>query len=436
LQAGNNKSFGTDNVKRTELKQFGELDVEDFQHHPVWIGCHTADYGRPWYEDTDEETFRPYTGRLPVDASEGMLLIRAVIELRDGSRYPGFVSPGSRLGAQQPQIFVDGRRFCFWGGVAGIAERAQREFYAALKKEPNAIFPLRFVADPGLATGVVEGQVDGFYRKSRDDGEVSWVDDCGKGTDGGSASSGWLQMSARSARGYPQPEREFEYRRMVYGEPCFRCGIFERQIAPFRFKKSVSTPSGFTQLNWVYDAFFVPPAIFEEIIKAGITGISRGPALYHHTGEECADRLQLLIPTVIACVETSRLPTVTCRSNNEEVVALRETLAKQQPLSQRHALSPELQEHLRKQRETIAAIPYCGRLKYQPPTALALIADRLTGAPDVFQTAEWFGSGGSAFRLTFGSERFAHLVRERRWKGLEFRSACQGGWSERKDGSR
>jgi hypothetical protein len=103
-------------VKRTELKQFGELDLEDFQHHPVWIGCHTADYGRPWYEDTDEETFRPYTGKLPVDPSEGMLLIRALIELRDGSRYPGFVTPGSGLGTQQPQIFVDGRRFSFWEG--------------------------------------------------------------------------------------------------------------------------------------------------------------------------------------------------------------------------------------------------------------------------------------------------------------------------------
>jgi len=328
---------------------------------------------------------------------------------------------------------VDDRRFGFWGGMVGIPERAQQELYAALEKEPDAIFPLRFVADPGLATGIVEGQVDGFYRKSSDGIHVSFVSDCGKRTDGGSTRAGWFQMSARSTRGYPQPEHEFEYLRIVYGEPCFRCGIFERQIAPFRFKKSVSTPSGFTQLNWVYDAFFVPPAILEEITKAGITGLSPGPAVYHHTGEECADRVQLLIPTVIACGETSRLPTVTCRPDNEELVALRATFAKQEPLSQRHFLSPELQEHFRKQRERIAAVPYCGRVKYHPPTSLALIPDRLLGAPDLFRTAEWFGSGGSAFRLTLASERFANLVRERRWKGLEFRSASQGGWSERRD---
>lgn len=414
-----------------ELKQFGELDAEDFQRHPVWIGCHTADYGRPWYEDTDEETFRPYSGKLPVDPSEGVLLVRAVIELKDGSRYPGFMTPGSGLGTQQPQIFVDERRFGFWGGIAGIVEQVQQELYAALEKEPGAIFPLRFVADPGLATGIVEGQVDGFYRKSRDGINVSFVSHCGGQTDGGSTRAAWFQMSARSIRGYPQPERDFEYLRIVYGEPCFHCGIFERQIAPFRLEKSASTPSEFTQLNWVHDAFFVPPAILEEITQAGITGLSPWPAVYHRTGEECADRLQLLIPTVIACAEISRLPTVTCRADNEEVIALRAIFAKRKPLSRGQVFSPDTQEHLRKRRERIAAIPYCGRIKYHPPASLALMPDRLTGAPDLFRTAEWFGSGRSAFRLTLASERFVNLVRERRWKGLEFRSASQGGWSER-----
>jgi hypothetical protein len=75
-----------------ELRQFGELEAEDFHRHRVWIACHTADYGKSWYQDTDEETFRPYTGELPADAAEGMLLVRAVFELRDGSRYPGFVT--------------------------------------------------------------------------------------------------------------------------------------------------------------------------------------------------------------------------------------------------------------------------------------------------------------------------------------------------------
>ena len=142
--------------------------------------------------------------------------------------------------------------------------------------------------------------------------------------------------------------------------------------------------------------------------------------------------MQLLIPAIIACVETSRLPTVTCRPDNEETVALRAAVAKKQGSSSGHVLSPELQEHFRKQRERIAAIPYCGRVKCHVPTSsLALIPGCLAGAPDVFRTAEWFGSGGLAFRFTLASERFVNLVRERGWKGLAFHSASEGGWSER-----
>lgn len=419
-------------MKTPELMQFGELEAGDFQRHPVWIGCHTADYGKSWYDDTDEETFRPYTGNLPADPSEGMLLVRAVITLHDGSRYPGFITPGSGLGNQQPEIFVDGRRFGFWGGMAGVAKSDQQELYIALGKGPDAIFPLRFVADPDLATGIVEGQVGGFYKKTRDGTQVSFASDSRKRSDEEPTRAKWFQMWTRGSRGYPQPEHEFQYRRIVYAAPCFRCGIFERQIAPFRFKKSVTAPTGFTALGWVPDALFAPPDIVEELIKAGIKGISPSPAVYHRTGLECSDRVQLLIPTIIDCAEISRLPTVTCRPDNEEIVAIRGTFTKYEASSGKtSALSPGLQEKIRKQREKIAAIPYCGKVKYHPPTSLALIQDRLKEAPDLFQTAEWFGSGGQAFRLTLASERFANFVRERGLRGLGFHSVNLSGWSER-----
>ena len=247
---------------------------------------------------------------------------------------------------------------------------------------------------------------------------------------------GRFEMWARSLRGYPQPEHAMEYRRIVYEETCLRCGIFDRQVAPFRFKKSGrSSPSGLTQLNWVFDAFFLPPAIAEEVLKAGITGVSIGPALDHGTGAELTDRVQLLLPTIIACAETSRLPTVTCRPENEEVVALRARFAEQKSLSEQRNmchLSPALEEKLRTERERFAALPYCGRLKHHAPTSLALIGNILAeNTPDLFQTAEWFGSGGSAFRLTIASERFISLIRQRRWKGFVFHRVNQSGWSER-----
>jgi hypothetical protein len=155
------------NMETPELKQFGDLTSEDFGRHPVWIGCHTTDYGKPWYENTDEETFRPWTGKLPADASEGMLLVKATLELHDGSRYTGFVTPAHTdgdLGTQQPQIFAGGQRFGFWGGMFGFPEAARQALYAALGKQADQVFPIRFSVDPGLATGATTGQVEGFYR--------------------------------------------------------------------------------------------------------------------------------------------------------------------------------------------------------------------------------------------------------------------------------
>ncbi len=150
-----------------ELKQFGDLTPEDFQHHPVWTGCHGGDSDEPWYDETDEETFRPWTGGLPAGPSEGMLLVRATLELRDGTRHNGFVTPSFNegdLGTQQPQIFAGARRFGFWGGISGVPEKERQALYAALGKNPDQVFPLLFSVDPSLATGVTTGQVEGFYR--------------------------------------------------------------------------------------------------------------------------------------------------------------------------------------------------------------------------------------------------------------------------------
>jgi hypothetical protein len=156
-------------MDKPELKQFGDLTRDDFVRHPVWIGCHSADHDEPWYEDTDEETFRPWTGELPADASAGMLLVMATLELRDGSRHVGFVTPDpdeGGLGTIQPQIFAGHQRFGFWGGRRGIPAEQRQDLYFALQKTPAKIFPLRYSVDPALVTRTVTGQVDGFYRKT------------------------------------------------------------------------------------------------------------------------------------------------------------------------------------------------------------------------------------------------------------------------------
>jgi hypothetical protein len=155
---------------KPELKQFGDLCSADFDRHHVWIACHTEDFAEPWFNDTDEETFRPWTGPLPVGPSGGMLLVRANFELHDGGRHEGFLTPAFEegdLATLQPHLFVGDKIFRFWGGMAGIRADERTAFYEALGKGPEAIFPIRFSTDPDLATGVVAGRVDGFYRGTR-----------------------------------------------------------------------------------------------------------------------------------------------------------------------------------------------------------------------------------------------------------------------------
>jgi hypothetical protein len=153
-----------------ELKQFGDLSPADFERYPVWIACHTEDFAEPWFNETDEETFRPWTGPLPVSPSDGMLLVRARFELHDGSHHDGFLTPAfgeGEIGTLHPHLFVGDKSFGFWGGIFGLSAERRSAFYKALGKGPEAIFPIRFSADLNLAIGVVTGRIDGFYKGTR-----------------------------------------------------------------------------------------------------------------------------------------------------------------------------------------------------------------------------------------------------------------------------
>lgn len=143
-------------MSRPLLRQFGDLSSSDLQTHPVWVGCHVMDYDEPWYEDTDEETFRPWNGALPVDPADGMFLVLADAALSDGTRLPAFLTPTVRaddLGTMQPHVFVDDRPFGFWGGIVGIPEVDRQRLLKTLGKGHGNVFPIRFLARSGLTNG-------------------------------------------------------------------------------------------------------------------------------------------------------------------------------------------------------------------------------------------------------------------------------------------
>lgn len=152
------------------LKQFGDLGPSDFEQYPVWVNCHVIDYDEPWYIDTDEETFRPWDGALPVDPADTMFLVSAAFTLADGTVWPGFLTPqvpsgDPDLGTLQPCVFApSGEQITFWFGGFDVPAAYIGHVYAMLGKSAAAVFPLTFQARPNLARGMCSGTIPGFCR--------------------------------------------------------------------------------------------------------------------------------------------------------------------------------------------------------------------------------------------------------------------------------
>lgn len=157
---------------RPELVQFSDLRADHFERHAVWVNCHGIRDIEAWYDAVDEETFCPWFGGLPVEPSEGLLLVAAMFTFADGENREGFVTPLSRahpdnlamLGQMQPFVFLStGRPHGFWHGM--FPRHARREeFFAALGRRER-VFPIAFEMKAGLATGVGSGVIAGFYTR-------------------------------------------------------------------------------------------------------------------------------------------------------------------------------------------------------------------------------------------------------------------------------
>ena len=153
------------------LKQYGDLKPQDFEDYPIWVQCHIIDYGENWYDDTDEETFRPWIDQTPVSPDYAMFLIKSELKLNDGEIYMGFITPcletdhknENDLGFIQPQIFTkNGERIGFWTGTFPIDQSEIANFFKKMDKTADQIFPILFKSIEGLARGVASGNINGF----------------------------------------------------------------------------------------------------------------------------------------------------------------------------------------------------------------------------------------------------------------------------------
>jgi hypothetical protein len=121
--------------------------------------------------------------------------------------------------------------------------------------------------------------------------------------------------------GYPQPDNDFGFLNATYDLKgyCYECGAGKKPVAPFRMngepkwgKKQV------LQLNWVYDEYFVLPAIWEEVFRP--LGIGRIPVVDHRTGNDLQTVVQLDIRLTAdsALSVNDQNPYEICRSCNSK----------------------------------------------------------------------------------------------------------------------
>jgi hypothetical protein len=209
--------------------------------------------------------------------------------------------------------------------------------------------------------------------------------------------SDWYRALPTGHFGYPQPEDSW-YTATYGSDYCIRCGIAPSQTHPFRLRgEPKARHSDFIWINWVHDALFVRPHVAADLAAAGIIGVEVFPVLRHKTGTplETIVQLQILESLPSGAVLTDELQIVTCKPDNEESHVRIEGGASRIP----------------------PGAPYCGRKKYHAPLKSRIRESGFNESPDIVRSAEWFGSGGQAFREIFVSSRVVDLATSRKWRG-------------------
>jgi len=110
---------------------------------------------------------RPVESDGLLDPDDGSFIVRAILNLADGTRLTGYLNTPFQgqadLGTVQPVIVVPAGQIGFWWGMIEPTATDIAESYQRLgKTSPAQVFPLRFASDVAMADGPVEGEISGF----------------------------------------------------------------------------------------------------------------------------------------------------------------------------------------------------------------------------------------------------------------------------------
>jgi hypothetical protein len=188
------------------------------------------------------------------------------------------------------------------------------------------------------------------------------------------AKAQWLELMPDWHQGFPQPKHdEFGYLEATYDLSgyCPRCGVGLRQKAPFQMEAEPKWGrNGILQLNWIFDEFFVTPAVWARVFEPH--GVGSRPVV-STKGTELKTVVQLA-PTNEVDVVTHGLAFKTCGS--------------------------------------------CGVIKYLPTTRGPFPA--LAGQPlrvNMTKTRQYFGSGAAASKRVLISQNLARALADNNVRG-------------------
>lgn len=194
-------------------------------------------------------------------------------------------------------------------------------------------------------------------------------------------SAEWLLAWPAHSIGYSLPRGD-AWSTRYFECDCIHCGVSWRQIAPFRISKEPSMRRASFASFWGGFELFCTGEVAETLASEKLRGYETWPVLLNKTRQPVTNIKQLIIQQIT---------------------------------------QPSLVEELAEQngvRKHMCA--ECGQVWYNPYVRgmIPLRRDALRQDIDFQLTHEWIGFGRTARREILVSQRVAHLVLSRKWKGL------------------
>jgi hypothetical protein len=190
--------------------------------------------------------------------------------------------------------------------------------------------------------------------------------------------SEWNRLVPLHEWGYPQPEKQMQWKQLTYNEECPKCGVGYTQKAPFRLVREPKLGRNhFFTLYWTY-SIFCKLEVVATLKKNNINGYEVWDAVIHSSNQPSTLVSQLIIPEISA-------PGLFDGDKNRP----------------EKCIECEITKYAHHRR---------GKLRYRK-TALRDV--------DFQMTYEWFGSGGyNGIREIIVSNRLSRLILSKGWRGV------------------